>query len=93
MSFKKSVSDRIRAGYYKNTKPYGSVLINRNEFEVYHAEEKRLNELLRSDLAEEHDVVGHAKEPLLWTMAWNEGHSSGLQDVESYYNEFVQLMK
>ena len=53
----------------------------------------RLEKQFRNDLAEEHGVTGHPKEPKLWSMAWEYGHSSGFEEVAMYYDELVELVK
>ena len=53
----------------------------------------RLTVEFRKDLADEYGVTGHPKEPKLWNMAWEHGHSSGLEEVAMYYDELVELVK
>lgn len=50
-------------------------------------------EVFREDLAKEHDLVGHPKADLLFSIAWVHGHSSGLIEVAQYYDEFADLLK
>ena len=71
-------------------------LIAKDEFnkamEDYKAEERRILEQFRKDLAEEFDVVGHPKEHLLWERAWVEGHSIGFSEVYNEYAELAELV-
>ena len=39
-----------------------------------------------------HGEVSQKKKNLLWTLAWDEGHSSGLYEVALYYREFAVLV-
>jgi len=48
--------------------------------------------VLREDLAKEYGVVGNPKEEKLFRMAWEYGHSSGLREVEMYYEELAELV-
>lgn len=56
-------------------------------------EERRLTNLLKSDLELEHGVAGHAKADKVWSLAWEHGHSSGYSEVINYYEEFVELIQ
>lgn len=48
----------------------------------------------RKDLLEELGVpADHPKADLLWTMAWDRGHSSGLYAVRNEAIELVELIK
>jgi len=47
----------------------------------------------RKMLAELYGVADHPKEPKLWSLAWEEGHSCGYSEVALKYDEFVDLMK
>jgi hypothetical protein len=48
---------------------------------------------VRNDLEQAFEVSGHPKADLLWRMAWDRGHSSGLTDVGYAYLELVKLVK
>ncbi len=52
-------------------------------------EDGRLRDQFRADLEEEFSVKEHPKADLLFSMAWDRGHSSGW--VEVYY-EYVSLV-
>lgn len=82
---------------YKNTKPFPSGKMEpdgkvkmRAE---YDAEQMRITELFWSDLSEEYGISPeHPKYALLSSMAWEHGHSAGLQEVEYWFNELIQLI-
>jgi len=48
---------------------------------------------LRRSLEEEFSMVGHPKAELLWEKAWEEGHSSGYDEVVNCYEELLDLVK
>lgn len=56
-------------------------------------ERRRLERVVfRKALAKEYGVKDHPKEAVLWRLAWEHGHSSGLHDVIYYYEDFLQLI-
>lgn len=59
----------------------------------YFDDQNRLEEQFRIDLAEENGLVGHPKEPKLFAIAWEYGHSSGLHEVAYHYEEFAALVR
>lgn len=61
--------------------------------DAYRVDEQRLKQDFREDMAKEEGVFGHSKEPKLFNLAWEHGHSSGLSEVLNYYQEFVELVK
>lgn len=81
-----TVRDNIAAGIYENTLSW------RDDKEAYRAEDRRLKEQFRQDLAIEYGVYQHAKEPKLFDLAWSEGHSAGYYEVEAFYSQFVELI-
>ena len=60
---------------------------------LHREEDTRLNALLRTDLEEEHGLVGHPKADRAWDLAWEHGHSSGYSDIIYYYEDFAELVK
>lgn len=61
--------------------------------EERNAEERQKKDWLRKKLEVEFGVIGNPKADKLWELAWDYGHSSGPQEVESYYIELVELIK
>jgi hypothetical protein len=59
----------------------------------YHEDRARLEEQFAADLAEEHGLVGHPKEKLLYSLAYERGHSGGFRDVAGQYEEMADLLK
>lgn len=49
-------------------------------------------EEFKNDLAEENGVKNSPKLDLLWSKAWDMGHSSGFSEVKHYFEELVELI-
>lgn len=45
---------------------------------------------LRRDLEREHGMMGHPKADLLYSIAWEEGHSAGYAEVALQYGKLVE---
>jgi hypothetical protein len=58
----------------------------------YNDEEIRLDQLFKFDLEEEYGTSGHPKADLLYTKAWERGHSSGLSEVAGVYSDLSELL-
>jgi hypothetical protein len=50
-------------------------------------------ELLKERLSDEHGIPRDKKFDQTWTLAWQYGHSAGLNEVEQYFNELAVLIK
>jgi hypothetical protein len=61
--------------------------------QAYGAETARLETKFRDDLEEEYDMVGHPKADILFSKAWQMGHSAGYGEVASYYDELYDLVR
>jgi hypothetical protein len=46
----------------------------------------------RRDLEAYHGTTDNPKKDRLWSIAWDQGHSSGLGEVASYYDDMVDLI-
>ena len=57
------------------------------------AESGRLTALLQADLEAEYGVTGHPKAELLWSKAYDRGHSSGMGEVISVWVDLVELIQ
>lgn len=55
--------------------------------------ERELVEKLRDDLADAYGFRKHPREPLLWELAWDQGHSSGHYEVVQAYEELAPLLE
>lgn len=59
----------------------------------YNSRTRQLEDVFRADLEAEFDMVGHDKADLLYSKAWQMGHSGGMQEVANYYSDLVELVK
>ena len=50
-------------------------------------------EKFRVELLEEYGVTNHPKAGLVYSMAWERGHSSGYDSVRQEFEELVELIK
>jgi hypothetical protein len=59
----------------------------------YQEESKRLQNEFRDDLIEKYEMTNHPKAVKLFNKAWDMGCSGGLQDVEYYFQDLIELFK
>jgi hypothetical protein len=59
----------------------------------YHDAESIKNEEFHKDLMEEFGTKNNQKEALLFSKAWQCGHSDGLCSVYDWYSDLVELIK
>lgn len=89
----KSFEDKIKDGDYKTKLPY---VLGKNDLEArhaYRADRERLEEAYKEDLFAEHGVTNHPKADAVFNLAWDYGHSAGLNEVANYFSEIVTLIK
>lgn len=55
-------------------------------------EARMAEEALMRRLEDEFGLSNHPKNALLWSKAWDLGHSAGLDEVEIYYRNLVELI-
>ena len=60
---------------------------------AYSEDERRLHDLFVALLAEENGMTGHPKAGKVYAMAYDRGHSGGMGDVITEYEELVDLVK
>lgn len=98
----KSVSEKLRDGYYKSTLPYEARKQDLAVNTAYRADVARLEEqfkvdalvelkLLRVD-AKGNETYKHPKTDLLWSKAWDRGHSMGLSEVWFDLTDLSELL-
>ena len=64
------------------------------ERKKWREQEARDIEASKQRMAEETGVPRtHSKFELAWDIAWSEGHSSGISEVENYFRELADLLK
>ena len=56
-------------------------------------QEAREIELSKARMADKHRLERNEKFEKAWKIAWDEGHSSGLAEVESYFDKLAELLK
>ncbi len=49
-------------------------------------------EAFHQKLARNYGLENHPKEPKLWALAWEHGHSAGYGEVRGYYHDFSELL-
>ena len=65
----------------------------RIELAHYHAISAALEAEFKSDLEAYHGMTDHPKRDLLYSKAWERGHSAGLHEVAVVYNDLVELVQ
>ncbi len=61
--------------------------------QVYRDEINKINEAFKLALFKEYGVETNPKREQVFSKAWEEGHSTGYDDVEIYFSDFVDLIK
>lgn len=59
---------------------------------AYNHETSRLNELFKADALEYHGLTGHPKADKAYRLAWENGHSSGYQEVFNHLYDYADLL-
>ncbi|MGH7974860.1 MAG: hypothetical protein ACREBR_04995 [bacterium] len=88
-----SIYDRLNAGEFENKLPWERHSKDQAVWDAYNVETARLTAAFKLACEEDHGFVGHPKADLLWSKAWEHGHSSGLYEVYNYYNDFADFLK
>ena len=57
------------------------------------AERREAEDALRKRLERDHGMTTHPKRDLLWSKAWEHGHSDGLSQVEIWYDDLAELLE
>lgn len=65
---------------------------SREQTRKHRENEGVMSAAVKSDLEAQEGLVGHPKADLLWSIAWERGHSSGYSDVISVYEEMAELL-
>ena len=64
----------------------------KEHLKLYNAEKGRLYKEFKEDLFEEFEMSNHPKRERIFTYAWDEGHSCGLEDVYNVFSDIVDLI-
>lgn len=59
----------------------------------YRKEESRLDDLFQSDLFDDLGISENPKKDKLFSMAYERGHSGGMEEVYAYASELVELIE
>ena len=62
------------------------------ERDLYHQGINDCTNRFRNDLEEELGIVNNIKKDILWNIAYDHGHSEGMQGVYNWMNELVDLI-
>jgi hypothetical protein len=93
---------KLHANAYRNTLPYARVGLSTGQADMaevsarakaYQTEEARLHAEFRADLESAYETTGNPKKDLLFSKAWDIGHSAGFAEVASYYGDLVELVR
>lgn len=59
----------------------------------YDDERNKLHQEFQNDLFEDYGVIDNHKRFKCFDLAWEHGHSSGLEEVYNYFGDFVELIR
>lgn len=65
----------------------------RQQCSLHNQEQGRISAQVKSDLEAEHGLAGHPKADILWSKAWDHGHSSGYDEIISVYEDLAELLQ
>ena len=65
----------------------------KEDIEKYHREVARLNEKFKEDLFKEFEVENNPKRVKCFSLAWERGHSEGIERVYEEFDELVELIE
>jgi hypothetical protein len=77
---------------YKNNLPYASRHEDVKTWQAYQKEDARVHTLFEKDLFEDLGITDHPKKGLLFSKAWEMGHSSGYHEVYTVAQDLVELI-
>ena len=86
------VFEKLRIGIYNNKLPYPHFK-NKEAIKEYRAEIFSLENKFKEDLFAEYGVENNPKRELLYSKAWELGHSSGLNEVAIHFSDLVDLIQ
>ena len=78
----------------KFTKEFNSLVYEtEDDKKLYSGRGNEITERFKLALLREHGVEDNPKAMDVWIMAWDQGHSGGYEDVESYFEQLVGLIE
>lgn len=66
---------------------------SRDQTRKHRENEGVMSALVKRDLEVQEGLAGHPKADLLWSIAWDRGHSSGYSEVINEYEQMAELLK
>jgi hypothetical protein len=80
--------------YTKDFKQYEKdIQIYRKKLKEYRENETLLIQQFKEDLFKEYNVKDKAKGEKIYSLAWEEGHSNGLKEVENYFDRYIEIAR
>ena len=68
------------------------MIVYRQEQTAYNERQTALHEEFKHDLIEENGLASNPKVELLFSKAWEHGHSAGYQEVAYWFNDLAELV-
>jgi hypothetical protein len=84
-----TIQEKLNRNAYKSTLPYFSPKENPERNRLYKEDSRRLNEEFKREVFETLDIVDNPKAEMLYSKAWDSGHSNGYSEV---YYEALDLV-
>jgi hypothetical protein len=85
------VKDKLKHNGFLIEETFDKDAYNKHRQE-YRDESNRLEAQFKTDLEEEYGVTDNPKKDLLYSKAYDDGHSGGFNDIESSYADMVDLI-
>ena len=96
----KSFEEKLYEGHFQNDLKYpslvdvgGDILKRDQARSAYRRRESEIREEFKQGALKALNLTEHPKAELLWDMAWEDGHASGLMEVWITINRYAQLLK
>ncbi len=91
-----SVKNNLDNDAYRVTYPSSRDFNSQDDYRIaisnFKQQEAEQTLKFREDLESEYGLSEHPKRNVLWHLAWEHGHSSGLWNVYSWYDELSELL-
>ncbi len=81
------VSENINSLKYQS-----KILYSNATRQAYREDEARLKAEFKKDLEEQFGTFANDRKDLLFSLAWEYGHSSGFHEVLNFYSDMVELL-
>lgn len=93
-SYNDLVYDRVQMGVYGNYLPYphNTDPLYKEKLARYQAMEGQLYNEFKQDLFKEAGIENNPKRDILFSKAWERGHSSGFSEVHGCFHDLLELI-